>query len=89
MEELMAKVNPLIDNVWGLAALPDLAFPDARGKRPDDLDQALEYQSQVSKAALLDHDIHKLFLEVIGLITPAQALQAPDIVDKVRSLNGS
>ncbi|GAB2890217.1 FAD-dependent oxidoreductase [Paraburkholderia jirisanensis] len=86
MEELMARVDPLIDNVWGLAALPDLAFPDARGDRPDDLDEALEYQSQVSKAALLDHGVHKLFLEVIGLITPAQALHAPDIVDRVRRL---
>ena len=25
---------------WSLAALPDLAYPDARGKRPADLDHA-------------------------------------------------
>jgi 2-polyprenyl-6-methoxyphenol hydroxylase-like FAD-dependent oxidoreductase len=89
MEELMAKINPVIDNVWGLAALPDLAFPDARGERPDDLNEALEYQSQLAKAALLDHSVHKLLLEVIGLITPSEALRDPDMVDKVRHLSGS
>ena len=87
MEELMAKINPVIDNVWGLAALPDLAFPDARGRRPEGLDEALEYQSRLVKVALLDHSVHKLLLEVVGLITPAEALRAPDVVDKVRSLS--
>ncbi|AXF05501.1 hypothetical protein [Paraburkholderia hospita] len=89
MDELMAKINPVIDNVWRLAALPDLAFPDARGCRPHDLGEALEYQSQLNKAALLDHTIHKLLLEVIGLITPAEALRMPDVVEKVRSLSRS
>jgi 2-polyprenyl-6-methoxyphenol hydroxylase-like FAD-dependent oxidoreductase len=89
MDELLAKINPVIDNVWGLAALPDLAFPDARGRRPQDLNEALEYQSQLNKAALLDHSIHKLLLEVIGLITPAEALRAPDVVEKVLSLSRS
>jgi hypothetical protein len=88
MEELMSRINPVIDNVWGLAALPDLAYPDARGHRPQDLDEALAYQREVAEAALLDHGIHKLLLEVIGLITPADALRAPDVVDKVRSLSG-
>jgi 2-polyprenyl-6-methoxyphenol hydroxylase-like FAD-dependent oxidoreductase len=86
MEEWMFRINPLIDNVWGLAALPDLAFPDARGQRPPDLDEALEYQGQLIEAALLDHGIHSLFLAVIGLITPAEALRTPDVVDKVRRL---
>jgi 2-polyprenyl-6-methoxyphenol hydroxylase-like FAD-dependent oxidoreductase len=89
MEDLMAKINPVLANVWGLAAVPDLAFPDARGHRPPDLNEALEYQTQLNKAALLDHGIHKLLLEVVGLITPAEALRAPDIVDKVRSLSRS
>ncbi|CAB3760415.1 Putative epoxidase LasC [Paraburkholderia solisilvae] len=88
MEEWMFRINPLIDNVWGLAALPDLAFPDARGQRPPDLDEALEYQRQLIEAAVLDHGIHSLFLEVIGLITPADALRTPEVVDRVRRLTG-
>jgi 2-polyprenyl-6-methoxyphenol hydroxylase-like FAD-dependent oxidoreductase len=87
MEELMARIKPVIDNVWALAATPDLAYPGARGERPQDLDEALEYQRQVNQAALLDHGIHKLLLEVLGLITPAEALRDPDVVDKVKHLS--
>ncbi|TDY40522.1 hypothetical protein BX592_12435 [Paraburkholderia rhizosphaerae] len=53
MEEPMAAIDPVIDNVWGLASVPDLSYPDARGQRPHDLNGALAYQSQVNQAALL------------------------------------
>jgi len=86
MEQWLANIDPLIDNVWQLAALPDLAYPEARGQRPPDLSDALEYQSQLCKAALLDHGIHRLLLEVIGLVRPARALHEPDVVEKVRGL---
>jgi len=89
MEELMTQVNPVIANVWELAALPDLAFPDARGQRPHDLNESLAYQSQFGKAAVLDHGVQKLLLEVIGLVTPGEALRAPDVVEKVKRLTAT
>jgi 2-polyprenyl-6-methoxyphenol hydroxylase-like FAD-dependent oxidoreductase len=85
-EALLAAINPLLDNIWALSAMPDLAYPDARGERPENLEQALEYQVAVHRAALVDAHIHKLLYEVIGLIKPAEALHAEDVVEKVKRL---
>ncbi len=85
-EALMSAINPVLDNIWALSAMPDLAYPDSRGVRPDDLEQALQYQVALHRAALVDADIHKLLFEVIGLITPATALHADDVVEKVKRL---
>jgi hypothetical protein len=37
----MSGINSLLSNVWELAALPDVAYPDARRQRPENLEEAL------------------------------------------------
>jgi len=40
-EALMSGINSLLSNVWELAALPDVAYPDARRQRPENLEEAI------------------------------------------------
>jgi 2-polyprenyl-6-methoxyphenol hydroxylase-like FAD-dependent oxidoreductase len=82
-QRFLAEIQPLIDNPWTLAALPDLAYPDAQGERPADLAESLEYQAALNRAAIHDPGIHQLLVEVLNLLKPASALSSEDMVEKV------
>ncbi|MFC0400741.1 hypothetical protein [Paraburkholderia rhizosphaerae] len=62
--------------------MPDLAYPDARGARPDNLQEALEFHVAVHRAAFLDADIYRLLVEVASLLEPASELNDEAVVDK-------
>jgi 2-polyprenyl-6-methoxyphenol hydroxylase-like FAD-dependent oxidoreductase len=85
-EALMEQVTPLLDNIWALSALPDLAYPDARGERPDNLDEALQFNIALHRAAFLDADIHQRLFNVIALLKPASEIQSEAVVEKVQRL---
>jgi 2-polyprenyl-6-methoxyphenol hydroxylase-like FAD-dependent oxidoreductase len=82
-QRFLAEIQPLIDNPWALAVLPDLAYPDAQGERPADLAESLEYQAALNRAAIHDPGLHQLLVEVLNLLKPASVLTAEDIVEKV------
>jgi len=81
--EFLSAIDSIIENPWSLAALPDLAYPDARGKRPPNLEKLIEHHMAITKAAHHDPDIHKQLIEVLNLLKPVSALQAIEIVEKV------
>ena len=81
--EFLSAIESIVDNPWALAALPDLAYADARGKRPADLEKKIEYHMAVTRAARQDPDIHKLLIEVLNLLKPASALKEPEVMRKV------
>ncbi|CAB3769338.1 FAD-dependent oxidoreductase [Paraburkholderia humisilvae] len=85
-EAFMAVGGPMLDNIWALSAMPDLAYPDARGERPDNLQEALGFQTALQRAAFLDEDIHRLLLEVFSLLKPASAFNDEAIVEKIKRL---
>ncbi|MGF6787008.1 FAD-dependent oxidoreductase [Paraburkholderia sp. 35.1] len=83
--EFLLAIESIVENPWTLAALPDLAYPDARGKRPADLEKSIEHHIAVTQAAHQDPDIHKLLIEVLNLLKPVSALKAPEVMRKVTS----
>jgi hypothetical protein len=85
-EALMETAGPVLDNIWMLAALPDLAYPDTRGERPENIDEALQFNVAIHRAAYLDADIHQRLYNVIGLLKPASELQSEEVVEKVKRL---
>jgi 2-polyprenyl-6-methoxyphenol hydroxylase-like FAD-dependent oxidoreductase len=82
-QRFIAGIQPLIDTAWTLGALPDLAHADAQGGRPADLDESLQYQVALYRAALHEPSIHQLLMEVLNLTKPASALAAEDIAERV------
>ncbi|MFM0122551.1 hypothetical protein P0D73_27260 [Paraburkholderia sp. RL18-101-BIB-B] len=81
--EFLSTIESIIENPWSLAALPDLAYPDARGKRPADLEESIGHHMAITQAAHHDPDIHKRLIEVLNLLKPVSALKAPAITQKV------
>jgi hypothetical protein len=75
-----------VDNIWVLSAMPDLAYPDTRGARPENLEEASQYNVAIHRAAYLDAEIHERLFNVIALLEPVSEIQSEDVVEKVKRL---
>jgi hypothetical protein len=85
--DYLQRIEPIIDDPWTISSVPDLLYPDARGQRPENLRQVLEYQVALAKAATRDAVLNKLCAEVRDLVKPASAVHAPEIIEMVKALN--
>jgi 2-polyprenyl-6-methoxyphenol hydroxylase-like FAD-dependent oxidoreductase len=81
-----AEAAALIETPWALAAVPDFAVPKTEGKRPEDLEQALEFGEALNRLAAQDAAVHKLFAEVLHLLKPRSVLRDPDLVERVKAV---
>ncbi|QYD71611.1 FAD-dependent monooxygenase [Paraburkholderia edwinii] len=85
-EALMKAASPVLDNIWMLAAMPDLAFRETHGVRPENFDEAMKFNAMMQRAACVDADIHKLVVEVMSLLKPGSALKEEHVVEKIKRL---
>jgi len=85
-EALMKAASPVLDNIWTLAAMPDLAFRETHGVRPDNFEDALGFNAMMQQAACVDAGIHKLVVEVMSLLKPGSALREEPVVAQIRQL---
>jgi 2-polyprenyl-6-methoxyphenol hydroxylase-like FAD-dependent oxidoreductase len=79
----IAAVQPVIEAAWSMSAVPDLAHPLTRGRRPPDLEESLQSAMALNRLAVRDPEIHKLLTLVRHLIEPMSALQAPDLIRRL------
>jgi 2-polyprenyl-6-methoxyphenol hydroxylase-like FAD-dependent oxidoreductase len=84
--DFFAESAALIETPWALAATPDLAHPKTEGRRPEDLDQALEFTEGLFQLAAEDPAVHKVLFEVLHLLKPRSALNDPDLVERVKAV---
>jgi 2-polyprenyl-6-methoxyphenol hydroxylase-like FAD-dependent oxidoreductase len=80
---LFSEVRALIDTPWSSAALPDLAYPDARGERPADFEQRLTFSAGMRALAANDPAVHKLTSQVQHLLKPRSVYRDPELVRRV------
>jgi 2-polyprenyl-6-methoxyphenol hydroxylase-like FAD-dependent oxidoreductase len=80
-------IESVIDDPWTISSIPDLVYPDTRGKRPVNLRQMLDYQVALSNAATRDPVLHKLCVEVRDLVKPASAVHSAEVMEMVKALN--
>jgi 2-polyprenyl-6-methoxyphenol hydroxylase-like FAD-dependent oxidoreductase len=85
--DYLQRIESVIDDPWIISSVPDLLYPDARGQRPENFRQVLEYQVALAKAATRDAVLNKLCVEVRDLVKPASAVHAPEIIEMVKALN--
>jgi 2-polyprenyl-6-methoxyphenol hydroxylase-like FAD-dependent oxidoreductase len=81
--DFLTKAEEIIADPWKMSALPDFAYPDTSGVRPENLEELLKFQKGLSRLAVRDANIHKMLVDVRNLLTPLSALNEPSIVSRV------
>ncbi len=74
-EAYMAKAMAIAGDAWSLGELIDLAYPQARAERPENLQQRFENRAAVLKLAATDGEVRRLVFEVQNMLRPASDLQ--------------
>src|SRR5215813_13985869 len=77
-----AEASALIEAPWAMAAIPDFVYPDTRGERPADLEEALKVGAARNKLAACDPAVHQLMAEVQHLLKPPSLYQDPELMQR-------
>jgi 2-polyprenyl-6-methoxyphenol hydroxylase-like FAD-dependent oxidoreductase len=81
----MAEVASVLETPWIMSTSADLAFPQTRGKRPDNFVEAREFEAALFHAAVADPVVHRAMIEVAHLLQPHQRLREPDITRRIEA----
>jgi flavin-dependent dehydrogenase len=84
-ETFLASAETMIEDPWAISSLTDFIYPQTKGERPPDLEEALKFQSALQRIAVRDPAVHKLLFEVRHLIKPRSVLDAPELVSRVEA----
>jgi 2-polyprenyl-6-methoxyphenol hydroxylase-like FAD-dependent oxidoreductase len=84
-QDFLAEVQPWLAGAWSMSTSPDLAYPQTRGDRPDDLEHTLGFVAALYRIAARDPAVHDLLVEVHHLARPNDALREPALVDRVQA----
>ncbi|MET1025669.1 MAG: NAD(P)-binding protein [Dongiaceae bacterium] len=84
-EAFFARAKPLIQGPWEMSAVPDFIYPDTRGERPEDFDDAIAFSSGLYRVAFKDPVVRRLILEVHQLLRPPSILHDPALVQRVKA----
>jgi 2-polyprenyl-6-methoxyphenol hydroxylase-like FAD-dependent oxidoreductase len=80
----LRRADQIIEGPWNMAALPDLAYPDTRGERPADFEVSLKFGRAFTELAARDPSVHKLMMEMRGLLKPRTALTSnPALMQRI------
>jgi len=81
----MTEVASVLETPWTMSTSADLAFPQTRGKRPDNFAEAREFEAALFRAAVADPVVHRAMLEVAQLLQPHQRLREPEIMRRIEA----
>jgi 2-polyprenyl-6-methoxyphenol hydroxylase-like FAD-dependent oxidoreductase len=70
----LQRTDQIISAPWNTSAVPDLAYPSTRGERPSNHMQLLQFGAAFLELAARDEGVHKLRMEIIGLLKPYTTL---------------
>jgi 2-polyprenyl-6-methoxyphenol hydroxylase-like FAD-dependent oxidoreductase len=81
----MANVASVVETPWTMSASADLAFPGTRGERPENFEQAREFEAKLFRAAVADPVVHRALMEVAQLLKPQDRLREPDMLERIET----
>jgi 2-polyprenyl-6-methoxyphenol hydroxylase-like FAD-dependent oxidoreductase len=84
-QDYLAAVQPWIAGAWSMSATPDLAYPQTRGERPNDLEDRLGFAAGLYRLAARDPAVHKALISVRHIKRPDDALREPGLVARIRA----
>ena len=79
----MAEVAAVLETPWSMSTSADLAFPGTRGDRPENFEEAQQFEAALFRAAVADPIVHHTIMEVGQLLQPHNRLQEPDITRRI------
>jgi 2-polyprenyl-6-methoxyphenol hydroxylase-like FAD-dependent oxidoreductase len=83
----LQRCDQVIEGPWLSAAVPDLAYPDTRGERPPDLQASLKFGRALTELGARDASVHKLMMEVRGLLKPRSAMTSnPALMQRIHNV---
>jgi 2-polyprenyl-6-methoxyphenol hydroxylase-like FAD-dependent oxidoreductase len=77
-------VRPLIEGAWSMSAIPDFAHSSTRGERPANLQDILQFNTALLRAAAADADVHARMVRVRHFIDPPSGLHEPAIARRIQ-----
>jgi hypothetical protein len=83
----MAEVGTVLETPWTISANNDLAFPASRGNRPDNFEQARQFEAAVFRTAVEDPAVHRALFEVMQLLQPLAQLREPHIMERMEAVS--
>ncbi len=83
----MAEVVSVLETPWNMSTSADLAFPGTRGNRPENLEEAQQFEATLFRAAVADPIVHRAMMEVGQLLQPHARLQQPDIMRRIEAVS--
>jgi hypothetical protein len=66
-----------------LGGHPDFIYPETRGQRPADFNEALSFTRALTRIAVRDPAVHKLMVEVQHLLKPRSAYHDPEMMRRI------
>lgn len=85
----MAGIASVLETPWAMSTNRDLRFPYARGPRPENLQESIEFESAMYRAAVTDPVVHKAAMDVQQLLQPRSLLRSPHILERIEEANGA
>jgi hypothetical protein len=83
----MAEVAPVLETPWSMSTSADLAFPGTRGERPDNFEEAQQFEAALFRAVVADPLVHRAMMEVGQLLQPRSLLQEPAIMRRIEAVS--
>ncbi|WP_413800175.1 NAD(P)/FAD-dependent oxidoreductase [Streptomyces iranensis] len=71
------QVRAVVDDAWQTSVLNDLKLPHVTGPRPRGFKVASQLSDLIVKASVTDPVIHRRFLQVAHMLSPAKTLMRP------------
>jgi len=81
----MAEVASVLGTPWSMSTSADLAFPATRGERPENFEEARQFEAALFRAAIADPVVHRALMEVAQLLRPQSLLQEPEIMRRIEA----
>jgi hypothetical protein len=81
----MAEVASVLDTPWNMSTSADLAFPATRGERPENFEEARQFEAALFRAAVADPVVHRATTEIAQLLQPRSLLHEPDIMRRIEA----
>jgi hypothetical protein len=82
----MAGVASVLETPWSMSTSADLAFPGTRGERPENFEEAQQFEADLFQAVVADPLVHRAMMEVGQLLQPHGLLQEPGIMRRIEAV---
>jgi 2-polyprenyl-6-methoxyphenol hydroxylase-like FAD-dependent oxidoreductase len=83
----MGEVASVLETPWSMSTSADLAFPGTRGERPDNFEEAQQFEAALFRAVVADPLVHRAMMEVGQLLQPRSLLQEPAIMRRIEAVS--